>query len=303
MNELQEAKIYDYLKLIYLASIWSGSFICIEIALNSYSFLFVSFARIFLASLFFLPFIYFKKLTFPRDKKVWKILIFAGILNNAIPFSLLAWGQQYINASTAAIVLAVGPFIALVLSHFTTHDEKFTIYKFLGVILGFLGILILLINEFSNNNLNAFYGQIAVLFASAGYILSGLLLRKIPQVSSIVTSTSMFITASICLFPFVLYYVPLSSYDYMNNSFYALIFLAIIPTAYASIIRIKILQSVGVQFMSQVTYLIPIFTIFFSALFFNEKPKLITYVALLLVFLGLFIRRIKSKKQGLIKKS
>lgn len=297
MKALKAVESIDYLKLLFLSSIWAGSFICIEVALQEYSFLFIAFIRIFFAALFFLPIIYFKKLTFPKDAKTWRIIILAALLNNSLPFSLLAWGQQYINASTASIVLAVGPFIALILSHFITKDEKFTFFKLLGVIFGFLGIVLLLADGFNSDNINAFYGQIAVLFASMGYIASGLLLRKLHNISSIITSSSMFICASLILFPFVLYFDTFIYESYLNTAFYALIFLALIPTACASIIRIKIIQSVGVQFMSLVTYLIPLFTIFWAWVIFDESPKDITYISLFLVLLGLFIRKIKIKQK------
>jgi len=297
VKTLKAVNSFDYLKLLFLSSIWAGSFICIEIALEQYSFLFIAFIRIFFAALFFLPIIYYKKLSFPKDSKTWAIIILASLLNNSLPFSLLAWGQQYVTASTASIVLAVGPFIALVLSHFVTKDEKFTFFKLLGVVFGFLGIVLLLADGFKSEDPNAFYGQIAILFASMGYIVSGLLLRKLHNTSTIITSTSMFICASLILFPFVLYFDAFIYESYLNTSFYALIFLALIPTAFASIIRIKIIQSVGVQFMSLVTYLIPLFTIFWAFIIFDESPKDITYISLFLVLLGLFIRKIKIKQK------
>lgn len=247
-----------------------------------------------MAALFFLPLIFIKNLSFPKDFKTLKILFIAALVNNVIPFSLIPWGQQYISSSTTAIVLAVGPFIALILSHFTTKDEKFTFMKFLGVGCGFFGIVILLADGLTKD-ISGFYGQIAVLLASFGYILSGILLRKVSYVSSLITSCTMFIFASIILFPFLLFSNSFDGINIFNESFYSLIFLALIPTAFASVLRIEIIQSVGVQFMSQVTYLIPLFTIFFAWLIFDEKADNIIYLSLFFVFLGLLIRNIKNR--------
>lgn len=86
--------------------------------------------RIGFAAFFLLSVVVIKKYSFPIDKKSWMILILAGILNNAIPFFLIGWGQQYINSSTAAIMLSFGPFVALILSHYTTHDEKFSFLNY-----------------------------------------------------------------------------------------------------------------------------------------------------------------------------
>jgi len=292
MKTIQPPAFIDYFGLMLLSAIWGSAFVAVEIALNDFPPLFVAFGRIFLAALFLTSLVYMKNLHFPKDLKTWGLLIIIGILNNSMPFFLIAWGQQYINASTASIMLAVGPFVALLLSHYITHDEKFTLLKLIGVIIGFLGVFVLLGDDFLNQRHDSLYGQIAMLIAVMGYISSGLLLRKISYVPTLVCSSSMFITASITLLPFV-YFIDFTALNILNFSFLPIIYLAIFPTAIASLIRIKLVQKVGVQFMSQVAYLIPIFAIFWSWVFFSELPKQTAVIALVLVLVGLFIRKLK----------
>ena len=292
MQKVVEAKAVDYTGLIILSSIWGSSFVAVEIALENYSPLLIAFIRIALAALILLPFVFYKSLSFPKDTKTISILIIAGILNNAIPFFLISWGQQYINASTASIMLACGPFITLILSHYVTDDEKFTLYKLLGVILGFLGVFILLGDDFVHQRHDAIYGEIAILLSTIGYIGSGLLLRKVSHLSVTVCSTSMFITATLFLTPFVFFTQKIETLS-LNNSLVAIIFLAVVPTAIASLIRVRMVQKVGVQFMSQVSYLIPIFAIFWSFVFFGEIPKLAAVFALGFILIGLFIRKLR----------
>ena len=293
MNTILSPKLIDYFWLMLLSAIWGSAFVSIELALNNFPPFIIAFGRIAIASLFLLLFIYFRKLSFPKDLKTWSILILIGFLNNAMPFYLISWGQQYISANTASVMLAVGPFVALILSHFITNDEKITIFKLIGVVLGFIGVFILLGDDFLSGQKDSLYGKIAMLIAVCGYILSGFLIRKISHVHTVICSSSMFLSATLMMSPFM-FLIDFGNFTILNSSFLVIIYLALVPTAIASLVRINLVQKVGVQFMSQVAYLIPIFAIFWSWVFFDTIPKPIVIIALIFIFSGLFIRKIKG---------
>jgi len=256
----------------------------------------IAFSRICLAALFLLAFVLYKNYSFPKDKTSWYILIIAGLLNNAVPFFLIGWGQQYISGSTAAIMLSCGPFIALILSHYTTHDEKFSLFKLLSVLLGFLGVFVLLGGDVLNQRVDAIYGQLAVLLATAGYVGSGLLIRKLKHINVVVCLTLMLLTATIIMLPLVSF-GEIISVDFLGVSVLSLLYLAIFPTAFASLVRVELVQRAGVQFMSQVAYLIPIFAIFWAWVFLSELPSINAWLALFLILLGLGVRRLEKQKK------
>ena len=293
MNTILSPKLIDYFWLMLLSAIWGSAFVSIELALNNFPPFIIAFGRIAIASLFLLLFIYFRRLSFPKDLKTWSILILIGFLNNAMPFYLISWGQQYISANTASVMLAVGPFVALILSHFITNDEKITIFKLIGVVLGFIGVFILLGDDFLSGQKDSLYGKIAMLIAVCGYILSGFLIRKISHVHTVICSSSMFLSATLMMSPFM-FLIDFGNFTILNSSFLVIIYLALVPTAIASLVRINLVQKVGVQFMSQVAYLIPIFAIFWSWVFFDTIPKPIVIIALIFIFSGLFIRKLKG---------
>jgi len=291
MKQIQTATFIDYTLLFMLSAIWGSAFVGIEFSLTLFDPFFVAFLRIFFASAFLLLFIYLKKLPFPKDFKTWRMLIILGILNNAMPFYLISWGQQYISAGTASVMLAMGPFVALVVSHYITEDEKITFFKMVGVILGFVGVFILLGDDFLKGDENSLYGKIALLLAVMGYISSGFLIRKLSHVHTVVCSTSMFTTAWILMSPF-LFVMSYDTFEVFSFPFLTILYLALIPTAIASLIRINLVRKTGVQFMSQVAYLIPLFAIYWSWIFFDVVPPLVVYVALIFIFAGLFIRKL-----------
>ena len=295
MNTIQSPKIIDYCHLILLGAIWGSAFIAIEIAITNLNAIQVSLFRIFLAGIFLFPIVLYKKQKFPRNKKIWFYISLTAILNNAIPFCLIGWGQQYINSGTAAIILACGPFTTLIIGYLFTKDEKMTLIKFIGIVFGFIGVFVLFSQDLIIKNDLSLLGKISVFLASCCYVISGFLIKKITNTSPLVCSSSMFFVSSCVLFPFVLSQ-PLPNFENIEHSLYAIIFLAIIPTASASLLRVNLIQRVGMHFISQVSYLIPMFAIIWSVLIFNEVPKESTWYAFLLIIIGLSLHKIKKQK-------
>jgi len=102
----------------------------------------------------------------------------------------------------------------------------------------------------------------------------------------------MFFSSAIMMSPFV-FSMQIPDFNNIGNSLYAIIFLAIVPTALASLLRVNLIQRVGMQFVSLVSYLIPLFAIIWSVLFFSQVPKTSTWMAFLFIVLGLLISKIK----------
>jgi drug/metabolite transporter (DMT)-like permease len=294
MKTIQNATFIDYFYLLALSAVWGSAFVAIEIALVGFDPFLVAFLRIFFASFIIYIFIYFKNLSFPKDLKTWVMISLTGFLNNAMPFFMISWGQQYITANMASVMLATGPFVALMLSRVFTNDEFFSFWKLVSVVLGFIGVFILFGEDFFEGDQQSFYGKLAMLVAIFGYISSGFMIRKISHINTFVLSSSVFFSAWIMMLPF-LYFLSFDKFDFNSSAFLAVIFLGLVPTALASLFRIELVQRVGVQFMSQVAYLIPLFTIFWSWIIFNEIPSSILYIALFFIFAGLFVRNLGKK--------
>jgi len=292
MKTIQNATLLDYFWLMLLSAIWGSAFVGIGYALSAFHPLIVAFYRILVAAIVILMIIWAKGLSLPRDRRSWTLLILLGLVNNALPFYLISWGQQYVSASTAAVILAIGPFVALLMAHWLTHDEKITPFKLMGVALGFTGVFILFGEDFFAGELNSLYGKLAILIATIGYVSSGLMIRRLSHLDTMVCAGFMFMTAVLWMLPFV-WIIPFGEAGVLSAPFLTIVYLAIIPTALASIIRIQLVQRTGVQFMSQISYLIPLFAIFWAWVFFAEVPETIVWVALVLILGGLFIRKLK----------
>jgi drug/metabolite transporter (DMT)-like permease len=288
-TQLQNPKLSDYINLFALSAIWGTAFIGIEIAIRELDVFQVTFGRVIIAFLFLLPFVLYKRYSLPKGTRVWSLLFLSAVLNTAIPFSLINAGQEHITSGMSALMIGFGPFITLLLAHYMTSDEKISKYKLYSVLLGFIGLVMLLGDNILALNILQLQGQGLVLLASLCYVLSSLIIRKIYDIPYLMLSFLLFGISAFSLLPIVIYFY----WDYIfviNDSSLAIIYLGILPTAIASIYRVKMVQEVGVQFMSQVSFLIPIFALIWAWIVLGEIPKYITLLALVIILFGLYIR-------------
>lgn len=239
------------------------------------------------------------RLRVPTDMKTVGLFVLIGILNSAVPFTLVGWGQQTVNSAVTALLIATTPFLTLLLSHFMTGDDRFSWNRLIGVLIGFAGVAALFAHEliFSGNSA---IGMFAILFAAACYSFSSLLIRRLAHLSSLVIVAGSLLVTSMGLLPIVLWLYPPWEQSASVESIGALLFLAVGPTAIAYVLRAQIVQVNGAVFMSNAGYLIPLFATLWSWLYLSEVPSTVTWVAMLLIFLGIFLgqRRPKVKLSG-----
>lgn len=295
MQTIRPPTTLDTAKLICLGAIWSSAFMCIEVALEDFSPLAIATWRIVIAACALVPVVLATRLRFPRDLHTWGLFAATGLLYNAIPFTLIAWGQQFISSGTSAIVIASGTFIALVLSHFLTHDDRFTLPKLIGVTTGFTGVIVLVGVDAFEGSFSAVLGQFAIVAAVTFYVLSSLIIRRIVGVPPLVISAGVLSTSVLYMVPVMLLLEEAAPAQPQGASLVALAFLGLVPTAFAYLLRIQIVQQVGTTFMSQVSLLIPAFGLLWGWLFLHEIPTQASWAALVLVLVGMGITRLKEQ--------
>jgi drug/metabolite transporter (DMT)-like permease len=298
LQHIRQPGAFDYFKLTILGCLWSSAFLCVEIALQNFSPLVIANWRIVIATLTLLPIVWFFKEKWPRSMHVWTLLTGAGFLYNAIPFTLISWGQQSISSGMAALLMSSGPFVALLLAHVFTADEKFSVIKLIGICIGFSGVALLLGAEAFSGSVQTLTGQLAMIAAVSCYVLSSLVIRRIQGVTPLMISMTVLATSSVYMLPLVfLIAEPLPP---ITNqwSVVALVFLGVFPTAAAYIIRVQMLQQVGTTFMAQVSYLIPPFGLFWGWLFLDQVPASTTWIALLLILAGLAVTSTKYARRS-----
>ena len=185
--------------------------------------------------------------------------------------------------------MSTTPLTGSILAHIFTKNEKITLPKSIGIILGFMGVLLLFFDKLIVNDSNYFF-SIIILIGSTFYSISGIMILKyLKKSGNINVTTSTLIWAVIFLLPISLIFEePLSSTPTLYSIF-SLIYLGVVATGFAWWLRFKILAKNGLVFQTQVAYLIPIFGVIFGALILNEQITWKVLASLVIIILGIYI--------------
>ena len=287
---MKQPSLFDYLLLIFLALIWASAFFNIKIATYSFGPITIAFLRVFFGAIPVLMLCYYKKIKLEAFSKDWHWFAMIGFINLVAPFYLIAYGVQSVQSNLAAILMSTTPLSSSVLGHFYTKNEKFNFVKTIGILIGFSGILYLfsdniLINE--NNILSA----LLILLGSTCYVIGGVLTLKISKKKNENVTGSILIWAVIILIPIVSFAEQPWNINPRLDSTISVIYLGLVSTGIAWLLRFKILVKNGLIFQSQVSYLIPIFGTILSYIFLKELITFKVLISLIAVSVGIYFVR------------
>ncbi len=293
---MREPKIIDYALLTILALIWSSAFFNIKIATYSYGPVTIAFLRTFFGAIPVVGICLVKKIKIEAFSKDWYWFAAIGMVNLVIPFFLIAYGVQRVQSNLAAILMASTPLSATVLAHLFTKNEKINLIKIFGVLVGFSGIVFL----FSDNTLineNNFTYALLILIGSTFYVIGGLLTLKISNKKNENVTASILIWGTLFLIPITAFTEKPWNLNPSTDSTISLVYLGVVATGLAWLLRFKILKNNGLVFQAQVAYLIPIFGIILGYIFLKEliTPKVLVAVAAVIIGIY-FVQKSNSKK-------
>ena len=284
---MKQPKLLDYLLLILLALIWASAFFNIKIATYSFGPVTIAFLRVFFGAIPVLLLCYFKNIKIEAFSKDWHWFAIIGFINLVAPFFLIAYGVKSVQSNLAAILMSTTPLSSTVLGHFYTKNEKFNFIKTFGILIGFSGILYL----FSDNLLideNNFLSALLILLGSTCYVIGGVLTLKISKKRNENVTGSILIWAVIILIPLVSFIEQPWNVVPRLDSTISVIYLGLVSTGIAWLLRFRILVNNGLIFQSQVSYLIPIFGTILSYIFLKELITTKVLISLIAVVIGIY---------------
>ena len=239
---------------------------------------------------------FYKKIKIEAFSKDWYWFAIIGFVNLVLPFFLIAYGVKSVQSNLAAILMSTTPLSSTVLAHFFTKNEKFDFIKTFGILIGFSGIVYLFSDNFLIND-NNFFSALMILLGSTCYVIGGVLTLKISDKKNENVTGSILIWAIIILIPLVSFIEkPWETTPSIVSSI-SVVYLGLVSTGLAWLLRFRILKNNGLIFQSQVSYLIPIFGIILSYIFLDELITDKVLTSLLAVLVGLyFVKKVGSKK-------
>ena len=287
----------NWLSIAALGLIWGASFMVVAIALEWYGPLTVAGARTTLGAVALLALMVLLKRPLPAFTPLMvRYLIAIGLLNTALPFALLSWGQQYVPSAFAGISMAALPLFVLPLAHVFT-DEKMSLRSALGVILGFVGAIVLIGPGVLRLGTGLEpLGQLACIGASVSYAVSSVMTRRCPPIDPITMAALLLTVGAVALIPAMLIFEGVPSMGDPRPTI-AIILLGLIPTALAALIRVATIRSAGAIFMTLVNYQVPVWSMIFGAWILSEVLPLRFFLALGLILLGLAISQGSNLKR------
>jgi len=290
---MRQPKLIDYILLTVLALIWASAFFNIKIATYSFGPVTIAFLRVLFGAIPVLLLCYYKNIKIEAFSKDWHWFAMIGFINLVAPFFLIAYGVKSVQSNLAAILMSTTPLSSTVLGHFYTKNEKFNLIKTIGILIGFSGIIYL----FSDNiliNENNFISALLILLGSTCYVVGGVLTLKISKKKNENVTGSILIWAVLILIPLSILIEKPWNLNPRLDSTISVIYLGLVSTGLAWLLRFRILVRNGLIFQSQVSYLIPIFGTILSYIFLKELITTKILISLIAVIVGIyFVKKAK----------
>ena len=287
----------DWLRFWAAGLIWGTSFLWIKIAVSQVSpFVLVSFRTLF-GTLGMLMIIFFTKkikLTWSSLRPWLGIFAFIGLINVALPFVLISWGEQYIPSGIASVLNSTTPLFTIILAALFLQEDRLTLPRALGLLTGFGGVVLLFLPELSNSRIENLLGLGAILVASACYAASGIVIKR--KVHGLKPELQVFLQyafAALMMWGFTLSVERPVIYPDHPLTWIALLWLGLLGSSLASSLHFALLHSVGPTRASTVTYIPPLVGLLLGGIFLGESLGWLTLIGGALIVVGIMLVNIQ----------
>jgi len=271
------------LELPLLAAIWGASFIFMKIGVPEFGpVLFMAF-RTLIASIFLLTLIILHKQLSSLDGYKIKVFI-VGIFNSAIPFALFGWAALTLSAGSTSVLNATTPMFGAIVA-FVWLKDALKPMAILGLFTGFIGVYFLMSEKLSMPQSNVLLPTLAVMLAALCYGISANYTKKyLSGIKPLALAAGSQISASIVLLPISLAFIPEQWPS--SSAIGSVLFIGVICTGLAYIIFFRLIAALGPTKAISVTYLIPVFGLFWGVIFLNEKISTTMLFGCVLILTG-----------------
>ena len=276
--------------ILLLGFLWGSSFLFVELLLEALTAFSIVYLRVLIASLIFLVLLIITRPRFQLTKGVILSLFVMAILNNILPFLLIAIGQQSTTGSLASILNANTSLLTILMASILIPSEKLSINRLVGVVVGVLGVIIAVGFESLLDFYDGRSGKYLILAATVSYAFAGIWGRiKLSQVPPIISASGMLIMSTVVMTPFAFFYRSEEIMGLSLNIFVLATAFALLCSVAAYFIYFKILEGTGAGNLLLCTIIIPPSAIILNAIFLGEAISYSELFGLLLIVFGLLI--------------
>ncbi len=274
-----------------LASLWGPSFLFIKVAVAEIPpFSLVAFRVGAAAAILYLV-LRMQGRRLPGSPTLWRHFTVLGILAHALPFTLFSWGELHIDSALASVLNGTTPLFTLVVAHFFVSDDRLSVAKVIGSVLGFQGLIILISPSFLVGLEATTWGILAVTLASLSYGVAMVYARRnVRGLQPLVAPTAQLGMAAVFMVPLaIVFEEPFAAGVPSLQAAGSLLGLTVFGTAAAFIVYYRILEKASATYLSLVTYIVPVFGILLGVFVLNETLAWNVYVGCALIISGVMI--------------
>jgi drug/metabolite transporter (DMT)-like permease len=278
----------QWLMLVMLSVIWGGSFFFFAVAIRELPTFTIVLARVGLGAIAIWLAVLVLRVPRPVEAKVWRDLLIMGVINNAIPFSLIVWGQREVASGLAAVINGTTPFFTVLVANAFTTDEKMSWNRFAGALAGLAGVAVMIGFDVLAD-LGASLGhQLAIVLGAVFYASASVFARRFGGLPPLVTAAGQTTGSTLALLPLVVlidrpWLLPWPSHGTVAS----LLALGVLCTAIAYLLYFSVLKSAGATNLVLVTFLVPVSAILLGVGFLDETLKLQHLLGMAAIGLGL----------------
>ncbi|MBS8260941.1 DMT family transporter [Roseibium polysiphoniae] len=292
----------NWFLLLLLGTIWGGSFLFAKVAVAEIPPLVLVFLRVLIAGLALHVVLRLRGISFPLSPTLLVSFLVMGLLNNAVPFSLLFWGQTEISAGLASILNATTPIFTFVIAAVLLQQETVQFHRAAGVVLGIAGVAIMLLPNLTGAGHDPLWAQLACLGAALSYGLAAAYARRFKDLPPVISATGQLTGSSLIMLPIAV--LSSGSWTMTSVSFEVwanVLALGLVATAAAYLIYFRLLADAGATNASLVTLIVPATAILFGVIILGESLTGFQIGGLGLLLLGLLVLdgRIILRRLGL----
>ncbi|MFN3172555.1 MAG: DMT family transporter [Hyphomicrobiales bacterium] len=279
-----------WLLLLAMGALWGISFVFSKIAVVEIEPMTLVFIRTALAALVLLAVCRISGVRLPTSFKAWRDYAVLGFFSSSLAFSLIFWAQQFIDASLTAILIAATPFFTVLVAGLMLADERLSTQKIIGVVIGFVGV-ILVVGPRHLLGLGAdLLAELAVLLAAAAYATASIWGRRFAGEQPLATATGQVTASAVMMLPMAfIFESPLQMSMPSWPVIGAVIALAVFCTALTYLIFFRVLKMAGASNATLVGLVIPVFTMLFAVPILGETITLLKLSGMLMIAVGMMV--------------
>jgi len=269
-----------------LAVVWSSSFLAIKLGVATIAPATLAAGRLGIAAVLLLVVLAVGKRRLPLTPHSVGIYFFVGLFGNALPFALIGWGETEVDSGLAAILMGAMPVATAGLAHFFTPEDRLTLRRLCGILLGLGGVLALIGWQALGGLGRDVLAQLALLGGALCYAVTTVFVRRYGNLPGRVMATGAMLAGALLAGLFALVTERPWTLAPSAASWLALIYLGVLPTAAAALVYFHLIRKVGATMFSQINFVLPALGALWGAVFLGERIGLNAWLALGLIAIG-----------------